>query len=96
MRGERRDRVEVSWDVGDARVDAIGDALDAHPRLAVRFEHRLLDEEDPVIAREARHQVLGALEGEAPAQVREADEVTDRSCLAPRPVCLLEIAHHGR
>ena len=50
------------------------------------LEHRLLDEVHPPLLREAAHQVVRSLEDEAPAQVRQTDEIGP---------CLLHLVSKG-
>ena len=42
--------------------------------LAIGFEDRLFPEENPMIAGESRHQVLGPLENEIPTKMRKTDQ----------------------
>ncbi len=52
-----------------------GEGVELEIGQVVRGRDHLLDEEHPAMAGEALHQVLGPLEDEVPAQVREADQV---------------------
>ena len=40
-----------------------------------RVKQRFFDEEDPVLSRASRHQVLRTLEDEVPSQMRETDDI---------------------
>ncbi len=76
---ERRELVVVEAPVLDRRVRAQHlDSLARRRALEIGGAarvHRLLDEDDVVVARQPRQQVLRPLEDELPTQVREDDEV---------------------